>query len=448
MTDPQLSDAASGLSDEEYGRPSKSKIKQRLSGMQRGGTVYVEDSLGENGDGDSDKEELDPWPDEDKGGVGLDDLNLARIKRVTLEAFIEEPFISKAINDCFVRYMIGEHHGTATYRVCQVKDVTQRATSYRLPGSKKSTNQMLLLSIAGSTKEGKIDKVSNHRFTQQELETWRSKMRDARAATVTPADCKRLHQRTKEVINNHTYTPDEVQEMVAKKSKAAVVAGRMNLAQARIRLANDKGACEQEIRDARECLSRLREGTEKFDRCEEELCTLERRLKGIEGDEEAVTRHQQFREDLLRKNDKLSSVNVKNRSQNVEVDGVDSREMLRLEFLGGDAANDAFRTTRTRMVDLWKTASYKTVGAATDRKNDFSFATTEEREYVKHAYKMSSRSFDNAGGSSQAKAFARSERGLKRPMDPSAPRMRKGISLNEYLKQARRAQGNGDSDDV
>ena len=118
---------------------------------------------------------------------------------------------------------------------------------------------------------------------------------------------------------------------------------------------------------------------------------------------------------------------------------MDSRENLRLEFLGGDAANDALRTTRTRMVDLWKTAGSKAEGVVAREKS------SEEREYVKHAYKTSSRSFDNAGGSDQGRAFARSERGLKRPMDPSAPRKRRGISLNEYLKQARRAQGTGES---
>ena len=441
------------MSDEEYGQPAKKRLQkerrqQQLAQEQR----YDEDSL-ESGDEDEDREEADPWPDEKNGGMKLDDLNLARVKRMTLEKFIEEPFIGKAISDCFVRYMIGEHHGVPTYRVCQIKGVTQCATSYTHPVSKKSTHQMLTLSIAGATKDGKIHKVSNHLFTQPELESWRSKMRDARIPTVTPADCKRLHQRMKDVINNHEYTTSEIQEMVAKKTKGAVRGGRLNLAQARIKITNDKEAVLQEIQDATTALEGLQKkeaGASRCQRKEEQLYELEEKLKGLEDDEAAVLHHQKEREELLKANDKLSSVNVKNRSANVVVDGEDSRKVLRQEFLGGDAVNDAFRTTRTRMVDLWKTAGSGKAEEADPfggGSNEFLSATKDERDYVKQAYQgggvdattNGKKSGGRAGSGQAVMEFARSEKGLKRPKDPAVllTRKRRGMSLNEWIQASK-----------
>ena len=49
-------------------------------------------------------------------------------------------------------------------------------------------------------------------------------------------------------------------------------------------------------------------------------------------------------------------VNARNKSKNTRVDADDSRATLAEEFTGtGDAANETFRRTRTKMVDLWST---------------------------------------------------------------------------------------------
>ena len=453
------SDAASGLSDEEYGRPAKSKKqKQRERALLQQQTRDQEDyrSYGQDDDleeeDDLEEDEAGPWPEESAGGLKLVDMNIARVTRETLYRIIDEPFVEKAIKDCFVRYMIGVHNGHPTYRICQVKGVIQGRQNYSLLGSKKGsrqrrTTQMLKLGIAGSVKECKIDKVSNSRFTQQELDKWRQGMRDQRMPTVTPQDCTRLHRRMKDVMNNHQYTHEEIMQRVSKKSKAAIATGRLNLSQARIKLVNEMATLRQGIEDATERLRQAEQGTPKFYLCEGEVYDLESKLKGLQKDEEALLRHVQHKDVKLIANDKLAAVNVKNQTKNVQVDGVDSRAMLREEFMGGNDDDGAmFRTTRTRLADLWRAgrknnkAGFNQSGGANDA--GFSNEDAEAGDYVLSAFKHEDglKNGVKGGGKGKGVVFAYSNKGLKRPLNPDAPRKRAGISLVEYLERARQPQ--------
>ena len=58
----------------------------------------------------------------------------------------------------------------------------------------------------------RVDKVSNHRFSANEVAKWRTAMRDTRLPTLTPDECQRRHAKLIEVSSNHVYTTEEVRK--------------------------------------------------------------------------------------------------------------------------------------------------------------------------------------------------------------------------------------------
>ena len=220
----------------------------------------------------------------------------------------------------------------------------------------------------------RIDKMSNHRFTQTELEKWRTNMRDSRQPTFLNAgECQRRHERLLEISSNHVYTTEEIAVMVERRNKSAIASGKQNLAQVRLKLQNDVDVEAQTVASLRQRVARLKAAapaggqppppqgatearTAQLAAEMERLVAAESRLAGLVADMERVVEHQRERVASYAAQDRLGSVNDRNRGRNHLVDGEDSRATLAAEFMGtGDEGNKAFQRTRTKMVDLWAT---------------------------------------------------------------------------------------------
>jgi hypothetical protein len=58
--------------------------------------------------------------------------------------------------------------------------------------------------ISVSINKARVEKMSNHRITDSELHKWIVAMKDGRQPTLTPLECRRRHDRLKEITTNHT----------------------------------------------------------------------------------------------------------------------------------------------------------------------------------------------------------------------------------------------------
>jgi hypothetical protein len=242
----------------------------------------------------------------------------------------------------------------------------------------------------------------------------------------------------KEITTNHTYTTEEVREMVKRRTKAAVASGKQNIAQFRLELMNDIEVKKSKLEAAQSKLDRLRSNpsasSAQMEHVEDEVASLEKALLALEEDRRQIDLHAAKSAMKYNAADKLGNVNDRNRSRNVVVDGEDSRLTLQEEFMGtGDSRNDIFRKQRTKINDLWKT---------TDKNKSKSGAKGEEdhhAEVVSKVFRNSSLRDKGQKATVKASDMKKSITGLMRSSSDQ-PRKRIGISLQAYLEKARSSQ--------
>eukprot|EP00613_Pedinella_sp_CCMP2098_P054275 CAMPEP_0171897276 /NCGR_PEP_ID=MMETSP0992-20121227/48049_1 /TAXON_ID=483369 /ORGANISM="non described non described, Strain CCMP2098" /LENGTH=819 /DNA_ID=CAMNT_0012525393 /DNA_START=15 /DNA_END=2474 /DNA_ORIENTATION=+ len=453
-----------------------------------------EEDAGEHGGRSS--SQYEEWPDEEHGGVRVEDVNKIRIPRRFLEEKLEEPYLEKCVKGCFVRFLIGAHNGEAVYRMCEVRGVEASSKPYRLPGANKGAASVLLRVRHGAHENSiRIDKVSNQRLSSTEVAKWVTAMRDTRQPTLTRQECQRRHDRLKDMSTNHVYNASEIQAMVAMRGKAAITSGKQNLAQVRLRLSHELESAtdrlSHELESATEAcsaklakLQRLQAAQQKdqetmqaandsddddgnggqpqvdvralsfamsnraglMEQAQVEASGAEAKVAGLEQDLLQVGEHQRLRVTAYAEADKLGNVNARNRVTNVRVDGEDSRTTLQEEFLGtGHKDNVAFRRIRTAMTDLWAT---KDTAEAIKAVNEAQVAPpTEEDEATKDVFSkvfggngnLSSSSGPGSGGGSSA-ASSGTKANFKGASTTNFARSKTGLKrrLNEELPRKRR----------
>mmetsp|Transcript_14799 Transcript_14799/g.19192 ORF Transcript_14799/g.19192 Transcript_14799/m.19192 type:complete len:346 (+) Transcript_14799:629-1666(+) len=341
-----------------------------------------------------------------------------------------------------VRFLIGDYQGDAIYRLCEIRGLEPAPKPYKLPGGDKGVSTINLRVKHGAHEStARVDKISNHRVSEGELNKWVVAMRDGRQSTLTPAECKRRHERLKEITTNHTYTADEVRELVARRSKAAMLSGKQNLGQTRLKLLNEVQVQNNVLDVARSKLERLRSNPttshSQLEQLEEQVEASESKLRSLHEDLKQIEVHAAKNSNYYSAADKLGDVNSRNKGRNMVVDGEDSRITLQEEFMGtGDAKNDIFRRERTKMNDLWKTtnkskSSENQAGLEAD-------ALSKVFGQIGGSNSMSTA--DDGTNGVRPLVVKKSSTGLMRPADPDQPRQRQGISLQAYLDQARNPQ--------
>ena len=108
-----------------------------------------------------------------------EDVNRIRLTRKNLKGWLDEPYFDKVVTGCYVRYCIGTNTNTgkATYRMMKILGVGKPYKRiYRVDSAPPilQTDKTLRLEMSGTEKDMRLDKVSNHRITQKELDFWRS----------------------------------------------------------------------------------------------------------------------------------------------------------------------------------------------------------------------------------------------------------------------------------
>lgn len=128
-------------------------------------------------------------------------INKLRLPRKLLEKWVEEPFFDTAVVGCFVRLGVGKApglHGEPQYKVCEIIGVGEYKHSYAL--GEFQTKKALLLRIGRNTRLWRMNVISNHRFTPDELNEWQSTMFAARQKIPSAEEISKRKARMRETV--------------------------------------------------------------------------------------------------------------------------------------------------------------------------------------------------------------------------------------------------------
>lgn len=128
-------------------------------------------------------------------------INKLRLPRKLLEKWVEEPFFDIAVVGCFVRLGVGKAPGLRCepqYKVCEIIGVGEYKHSYAL--GEFQTKKALLLRIGRNTRLWRMNVISNHRFTSDELNEWQSTMFAARQKIPSAEEVSKRKARMREAV--------------------------------------------------------------------------------------------------------------------------------------------------------------------------------------------------------------------------------------------------------
>uniref|UniRef100_A0A7S2GR77 Plus3 domain-containing protein n=1 Tax=Octactis speculum TaxID=3111310 RepID=A0A7S2GR77_9STRA len=429
-------------SDEEH-TPSEAAKQATTTREEREEKDHADPSDKEDGEVDTErfKEEKAIKVPETK----LDDMNRILIRRMFLEQKLDEPYLERAVRGCFVKFLIGQHKGLPVYRMCEIVGVCEYTRTYRV--NTKPTTVGLEVRFGASETKVRIDKVSNHSFTQEELDRWKQEMQDKRRydKIPTPEQCKHIQKALKNLLNSHTYTEEEVSIMVQKRLKAATSTGRLNIASTRIKLTNGIQGAREKLADAEKAEEKAREDRDNDGGYQAEQAAISAReaceaeVKQLEKELEKINEHEEQRGRNIRKADRFSKINARNFAHNKAVD----MQAGEASINKADAeTDDIYAKRKSDSTVLWRTAtslSKKAQGKQQDR--------TENAKPVNDADAGSLLACPATPGTALAEAHdfdANKDTVTAKPLGVKtkhkaarSKRKRRGMSLQQYLALAR-----------
>eukprot|EP01104_Vermistella_antarctica_P020016 TRINITY_DN827_c0_g2_i3.p1 TRINITY_DN827_c0_g2~~TRINITY_DN827_c0_g2_i3.p1 ORF type:complete len:357 (-),score=122.35 TRINITY_DN827_c0_g2_i3:245-1315(-) len=138
------------------------------------------------------------------------------VRRISLEKWIEEPFFEEVAVGMYVRIGIGVNDNRRVYRVAEIVEVREGHKKYVL--GKKETNKLLTVQHGSSTKNFRMEFVSNESFTESEFGKWMQVQTEQRAHVPTPREIDQLLKRIRDA-ESYTYSNEDVDRMVLHKKK-------------------------------------------------------------------------------------------------------------------------------------------------------------------------------------------------------------------------------------
>lgn len=173
---------------------------------------------------DANDEGLEEEKDE-SGPAELNDYLKIQTRRKFIEGILNEPYFESAIEGTFVRIVVGEMDGVAVYRMCEVVSVEDGTRKYQLPDTKQTTILRMTVAIGPKTKSRiKFTDVSNRRITADELSVYLDALSESRTGKpLTQNQVLKIKSRRDKIVTGHTYTKEEIDSMITKKSGVSKV---------------------------------------------------------------------------------------------------------------------------------------------------------------------------------------------------------------------------------
>jgi len=191
--------------------------------------------------------------------AGLEEYIKVSIPRRRLMRWCNEPFFEKAVRNFYVRLGIGRDNKSqkACYRLCRITGiVTKNEYSFPPVENKKAvtTDKWLKVSFGKFVREFKMITVSDHRPSADDVTQLVSQLRTERLtdSILTKKSANKLRKRQDELVNNYTYTKEDIEMLVKEKKKRSKKS--MNIGVEKTRTAISAQAAKDEVEEAKKRL--------------------------------------------------------------------------------------------------------------------------------------------------------------------------------------------------
>jgi RNA polymerase-associated protein RTF1 len=164
----------------------------------------------------------------------LADALSLQVRRDDLESWLHKPMFAKVVTGCFARLALGPGEGReSVYRCVYIHDIHTYKRKYKF--NKSTTDFCMMVSQGKSKREYLFDAISNQSITEKEWNRYEVTMKMEKSELPTERHINRK-KKDLETIQNHVFTEEEINEMIAKK-KEMQVAANTTMEQFRIELA-------------------------------------------------------------------------------------------------------------------------------------------------------------------------------------------------------------------
>ncbi|KAL3799735.1 hypothetical protein HJC23_010385 [Cyclotella cryptica] len=411
----------------------------------------------------------------------VEDFVLVAIPRRRLIRWCNEPFFEDAVKNFYVRLGIGRDNKTqkACYRLCKIVGVETKA-EYSFPPEPNqkpvSTNKWLRVTFGKFENVFKMITVSDHRPTPDDVTKYVSQLKTDRQSDSILSKKKAIKLRKKQdnLVNNYTYTKEDIEKLVTEKKKRNMKASNIGLEKTRIAIAVQ--AAKDSVKEAERRLEEAKieqmeaddsmvgiaqsNVTKAKEALEDANALLQERLE----EQKRVLKDEEDRINRLKGSSKVQNwvkVNQRARLANQNADFQSYREQLAKEKAEASAEPkfDPFARRKVKPKNLWevgtkqssdKTPDANSNGALEEEKKDIHPSERDDANAGKDADKDSKREdateTQKLDASGQSAPFVYDDdinigdiANLGLGMKKLNNRARRGISLEDY--QNRKAAG-------
>jgi RNA polymerase-associated protein RTF1 len=407
----------------------------------------------------------------------VEDFQKVTIPRRRLARWCNEPFFMAAVLECFVRLFIGEDdNGEKVYRLCEVVDVKETNKTLKFPATNRNeapvtTNKMLRLKFGNSERDFPMYLVSDAPPTEMDFQKYITTQKNNRAEVLSKRRANKLRRLQDELVSNYTYTTEDIERNVRQRKKQGKSLAKLGLEQTRatiaVQAARDAVAeAEQRLSEAKKTLMEFSgpayEEEELQTAVDEDTKELEAAKKDLDEkleEERMITEAAKERKDKLTRRSKeknWSKVNERAIQMNRGADREAYRAQKEAEARKAAGQKEEFNPYARRRVKpkvLWKvsgreeeeTKAEEKKESRDDTAKDESTTTTTTTTTNEMATPSLVQETEKTTALSERHQFAIDEEDLAqssvglglggRKMAAKKNRVRKGLSLTEYLER-------------
>ncbi|ORY34491.1 plus-3-domain-containing protein [Neocallimastix californiae] len=149
--------------------------------------------------------------------ITLEELNSVRISRDELEKWVYTQFFNKTVIGGYARLGIGfDSNKNYIYRITKILDVVEYHRTYKI--NKTPIKKALILEHGKAKKRFGMDIISNGPFTEQEYNRYLAVMKNEQQKLPTKEFIKEKQEQIEEA-RNHTFTGEEISNMIEEKKQ-------------------------------------------------------------------------------------------------------------------------------------------------------------------------------------------------------------------------------------
>jgi len=402
------------------------------------------------------------------------------IPRRRLQRWVSEPYFDEAVKNFFVRLAIGRdtHTQRACYRLCKIIRI-EKGQEYQFPLTEAEkhqkpvkTNKWLLLKFADQTRNFKMIGISDSRPSQDDVSKYLTQVKNRRGEVPSKKEAQKMRKAQDHLVSTYVYTKEDIDKTIAENknmsrtiSNIGAEKSRVNVAvQASVaNLAEAKAKHEELEKRHYEAVDQEDEDklANKIDLAKEEIADAEADVEKMKEEQKKVLRAEANRkirskksklQDLVALNERAKKAN---KVADVEAYRID-KERIKKNEAGVKPAFNPYARRQVKAKILWQVGQEKEVNP---NKAPEVMKTEKKEEVIKAA----GRDDSDEGGNDDKDAYRDQHNGLKEKLvvkiqdlaiddenflednddaieygfgdKPTAVRVRKGISLEEYFER-------------